>query len=229
MLEAGGFEGIGDEHGDGHGADAAGDWGDGGAARGDVGEVDIADDAVAVFGGWVGDAVDADVDDDGTVFDEVSGDEFRAADGGDEDIGVAADGGEVAGAGVGDGDGGVAAFAAGHEEEGEGFADDHGAADDDDAGSGGFDAVFDEEPLAAEGCAGDEGGGVFEGETGDILRVEAVDVFVWADGADDGGLVNVGWRGGLDEDAVDGGVGVEVGDDGEEIVLRGGGGESDVA
>jgi hypothetical protein len=39
----------------------------------------------------------------------------------------------------------------------------------------------------------------------------------------------VGWRGGLDEDAVDGGVGVEIGDDGEEIVLRGGCGEGDVA
>ena len=104
MLEACGFEGIGDKHGDGHGADAAGDWGDGGAAWGDGGEVDIADDAVAVFGGWVGDAVDADVDDDGAVADEVSGDEFRAADGGDEDIGVAADGWEVAGAGVGTGE-----------------------------------------------------------------------------------------------------------------------------
>jgi len=62
---AGGFHGVVEEHGDGHGTDAAGDGGDEGGLFGNRLEVDVADQAVAALAGGVVDAVDADVDDDG--------------------------------------------------------------------------------------------------------------------------------------------------------------------
>ena len=222
---AAGFEGVLHEQGDGHGADAAGDGGDGAAFGGDFVEGDVADEFVAFFGAGCFDAVDADIDDDGAFFDVLGFEEFGAADGGDDDVGLAGDGAEVAGAGVGDGDGGITAGTFGHEQEGHGFADDHAAADDDGVGACGFDAGVDEESLAAEGGAGDEAGGVFEREFGDVDGVEAVDVFGGVDGADDFGFVDVLGRGALDEDAVDGGVGVELFDEGDQFGLGGGGGE----
>ena len=222
---AAGFEGVLHEEGDGHGADAAGDGGDGAAFGGDFVESDVADEFVAFFGAGGFDAVDADIDDDGAFFDVLGFEEFGAADGGDDDVGLAGDGAEVAGAAMGDGDGGIAAGAFGHEQEGHGFANDHAAADDDGMGTCGFDTGVDEEPLAAEGGAGDEAGGVFEGEFCDVDGVEAVDVFGGVDGADDLGFVDVLGRGALDEDAVDGGVGVELFDEGDQFCLRRGGGE----
>lgn len=225
VLLFGGLEGVAHEEGDGHGADAAWDGSDGGAFGGDFGEIHVAGEAVAVFRGGVFDAVDADVDDDGARFDPIGFDHFGATDGGDDDVGAAANGGEVVRTGVGDGDGGVNAFC--HEKECHGLADDHGATDDDGFCASGFDACFLEEEEAACGGAGDEAGGVFEGELGDVFGVEAVHVFAWVDGAHDFFFVDVlGWRR-LDEDAVDGGIGVEFGDDFEEFGLGGFGGEGD--
>ena len=58
-------------------------------------ERDVAGEAVAGFLAGVFDAVDADIDDDGTGFHPVRLDHFRAADRGDEDVRAAADGGQV--------------------------------------------------------------------------------------------------------------------------------------
>ena len=123
------MEGVFHEHGDGHGADSAGDRGDGGAVGGDFWVGHVSDEPGAGFFRGVRDAVDADIDDDGTGLDPICLYHFRAAYGGDEYIGTAANGGEVCGAGVGDGDGGVGSFC--EEEHGHGLADDHGAANDD--------------------------------------------------------------------------------------------------
>lgn len=222
---AAGFEGVLHEEGDGHGADAAWDGGDGAAFGGDFVEGDVTHQFVAFFGAGGFNAVDADVDDNGAFLDVFGFEEFGAADGGDDDIGLAGDGAEVAGAGVGDGDGGVASGAFGHEEKCHGFANDHAATDDDRVSAAGFDAGVDEKALAAEGGAGDETCGVFEGEFGDVHWVEAVDVFGGINGADDFGFVDVlGW-GALDKDAVDGGIGVELFDECDQFRLGGRGGE----
>ena len=147
------------------------------------------------------------------------------ADGGDEDVGAAAEAGEVAAAAVGHGDGGVAPGALGHEEQREGLAHDHAAPQHHDARAFGGDVVFEEEALAAQGGAGDEAARVLEGELGDVFGVEAVDVLAGVDGADDGGFVDVAGRRALHQDAVDGGVGVELADHGEQFLLAGGGGQ----
>ncbi len=120
--EFGGAEGVSEEHGDGHGADAAGDGGDAGGDFGDFFEVDVADGFFGDLAEGVGDsdAVDADVDDDGTGFDVVGSQQVWLADGDDDDVGAAAGGGGVAGVDVAEGDGGVA-FG---EREGERAADD---------------------------------------------------------------------------------------------------------
>ena len=97
-MLAGGLEGVFHEHGDGHGADAAGNGSDGAALGGYAGEIDIASEAVAGFFAGVFDAVDADIDDDGSVFYPIGLDHIGATYGGDKDVSAAADGGEVFGA-----------------------------------------------------------------------------------------------------------------------------------
>ena len=69
LGELEGAKGVVHEHGYGHGADSAGD---GGHVAGDGAEgfeVDIANEAVAAWGLGVFNAVDADVDNGGAVFD----------------------------------------------------------------------------------------------------------------------------------------------------------------
>jgi len=137
------LEGVFHEHGDGHGSDAARNGCDGAAFGGYAGEIDIAGEAVARFFAGVFDAVDADIDDDDTVFDPIGLDHIGAAYGGDEDIGTAADGGEVFGSRMGDGDGGIGIFC--HEEQSHGLADDHAATKDYGFGTIGIDASGGEE------------------------------------------------------------------------------------
>ena len=101
------------------------------------------------------------------------------------------------------------------------LADDHAAADDDGFRAVGVDAGNFQQLHAAGRGAGDEAGRVFEHELGDVFRVEAIDVLARVDLADDGFLVDVLGRRRLDEDAVDGGVGVEIADDLEQFLLGG--------
>jgi hypothetical protein len=69
--------------------------------------------------------VDADVDYGRAGLDEVAPHHAGRADGGDQDVGVAADAPEVLGAGMGDGDGAIG----GQQQGGHRLADDAGAAD----------------------------------------------------------------------------------------------------
>ena len=81
------------------------------------------------------------------------------------------------------------------------------------------------ESDAAERRAGNETRGVLKREFGDIHGMEAVHILAGIDGADDRGFVDLRRGRGLDEDAVNGGVGVEFFDEGEKFLLRGVGGE----
>lgn len=96
---------------DGEWAHAAGHGGDIGAKWVDLGMGHVAQEAVAGLAGWVGDAVDAHVDDGAAFLDHVGGDELGFADGDDEDVGLTGKRGEVLGAGVAEGDGAVEALA----------------------------------------------------------------------------------------------------------------------
>lgn len=124
---------------------------------------------------------------------------------------------------MGDGDGGVGIFC--HEEKCHGFADDHAASEDYGFGTIGIDAGGGEESHRACGGAGDKACGIFECQFRDVLWMEAIDVFAGIDGADDFFFVDVLGRWALDEDAVDGGIVVEIAHDLHEFLLAGGGGE----
>jgi len=144
-----GGEGVLHEHRDGHGAYAARDGSDGFAEGGDFLECDIADETVAFRARRVFDAVDPDIDDDGTLRNMFFFQKIRSADGGDYNVGAAGDFREVAGAGMGEGDGGIAAFAFAHQEQCHRFADDAASPDDNDIGTGGFDSGFGEQAATA--------------------------------------------------------------------------------
>ena len=116
----GGAEGVVHEHGDGHGADAARDGGDGGGAGLGAREVDVAAEFVIIA------TIDADVDDYCALLEPFALDGAAAADGSDDDVGGPAELGEVGAARVGNGGGAVGV----EQELGYGFADDVGSADD---------------------------------------------------------------------------------------------------
>jgi hypothetical protein len=128
------------------------------------------------------------------------------ADGGDEHVGLAGDRRQVGGLRVADGDGGVGArpcVCSG--EQGDGFADDEAAAEDDDVFAGKVHAAAREQFHDAGGRAGDEARVVLLCELAEVEGVEAVDILVRGDAAEDGDLVDVFRQRRLDEDAVDAG------------------------
>ena len=225
--DTGGADGVGEEHGDGHGADAPGDLRDPSGDLGDACEVNVADEAPATFAGCVVDAVRADVDDGGARLHHLGGDGAGATGGNNEDVGGAGVGSEVGGAGVAEGDGGVRSDGFVREEDGEGAPDERGASDDDGVHPGGVDAGAGEEVHHAVGGAGDGAAGLATQEAAEVGGVEAVHVLCGVDGVEDGALVDVGGEGELLEDGVEAWVGIEAGDAPEEGVLGDAGGEAD--
>ncbi len=96
--QIGGFQGVSEEHGDGHRADASGDGSDGRDFFGYGIEVYVANEAIAALSFGSVDAVDADVDDDGALADHIARDVERLSDGGDEDVRLSRYGRHVGGA-----------------------------------------------------------------------------------------------------------------------------------
>src|ERR1019366_2246547 len=106
---------------------------------------------VAIF-----DVIGTHIDDGGAWLDEVARDHGGAPDGGDEDIGLAADGRQVGRFGMADGDGGVLV----QEQEGDRLAYDIAAADDDGAAPGdGNAAALQELENARRGAGSRRGAG----------------------------------------------------------------------
>src|ERR1700734_2126395 len=114
---------------DGHRADAAGYGGDVAAFGGYLGEVDITFESESAFFGGVGDAGDADIDDDSAGFDHRGIDKFGSAESGDDDIPLKTDVPEIAGLRVASGDGAVAGLGVGAEQDAHRPADNIAAAD----------------------------------------------------------------------------------------------------
>jgi len=221
------FDGVAHEHGDGHGADAAGD-GSEGAGNVDRGGMDVADEGAA-FGAKfceavgevlkkalgffrVGDAIGANVDDGSAGLDPAGLHEAGFAHGGDDDISAADNIGEIARLGMADGDGGVGV----HEEKGHGLANDVAASEDDGVGAFERDSVAAQNFHAAGGSAGDQAGTSAD-EAAEVDGMEAVHVFGGIDGFEDALSVDLRRKGELNENAVNVVVAIEVFDDSEQI------------
>jgi hypothetical protein len=198
-LGSRGGEGVVEKHDDGHGADAARDGGDGAGDFGGGGVIDVAAEA------RVG-AVDADVDHDGARLDHLAGDEFGFADGGDEDVRLAANAGQVFRAAMAEGNRCVAGVGAevtffGGEERRDGFADDFAAADDDGVFAADADAAAVQNLEAAVGRAGEIARAALDQEA-DVFGVKTIDVFQRMDGVEDFLLANLGWQRKLNQNTV---------------------------
>jgi hypothetical protein len=226
-AEAGGFDGVAHQHGNGHRANAAGNRSES-AGSIDRGGMDVADEGAA-FGAeffetvWkiaeealgffgVGDAVGANVDDCGPRLDPVWLDVAGFADGGDEDIGAAEDVGQAARFGMADGDGGVGV----HEEKGHGLAYDVTAAKDDGVGAFNLDFVAAQDFHAAGRSAGDEAGTPAD-ETAKVDGMEAVDIFGRIDSFENALGIDLRGKWKLDENAVDVVGTIQVFDDSEQV------------
>ena len=99
-----GSDGVVQQHRDGHGTDAARHRRDGTRLFAQAFEIDVADQAVASFSGWVRNLVDPDVDDDSALSNHVRGEGVGSACHHHDDVGLTCEPRDVARAGVADGD-----------------------------------------------------------------------------------------------------------------------------
>ena len=139
---------------------------------------------------------------------------------GDDDIGLAREGGQVARAGVADGDCGVRAGRLLHEQGGKRLPDDIAAPDDDDVFPCRIVAGADEHLLDAGGSRGEETRVALQ-EASAVDGVHPVDVLVGVYGEDDLPLLDMRGQRKLNEDAVKAGVGVELPHERDQLFLRG--------
>ena len=148
-----------------------------------------------------------------TGLDHLRGDEAGAADGGDEDVSLARDGGEIDGLAVADGDGGGGV----EKQHRHGLANDVRATEDDGVFAGDGEVAAMHHFHHARGGAGLKAG-LARDEAADVDGVEAVDVFGGGDGFEEALGIDVFGERELDEDAVDLVAAVEGVDHGEEFV-----------
>src|SRR5712664_699391 len=226
-AEARGFDGVAHEHGDGHGADAAGHRRER-SGNVDGAGMDIADES-ASFGAEffeavrkvvkeplgffeVRNAVGTDINDRRAGLDPVRFHVAGFAHGGDDDIGAAEDFGQIARFGMADGDSGVGV----HQEQGHGFADDVAAAEDDGVGAFDLDVVAAQNFHAAGGSAGDQAGASADQAT-EVDGMKTVHVLGGIDGFQDALGIDLRGKRKLDENPVNVVVAIQVFDDGEQI------------
>src|SRR6266851_1975294 len=226
-AEAGGFHGVAHEHGDGHGADAAG-HGRERSGNVDGAGVDVADESASLAAEFfeavwkvvkeplgffeVRNTVGANIDDCCAGLDPVRFHVAGFAHGGDDDIGAAEDFGQIARFGMADRDGGVGV----HQEQGHGFADDVAAAKDHGVGAFDLDFVAAQNLHAAGGSAGDQAGAPAD-QAAEVDGMKTVHVLGGIDGFQDALGIDLRGKRKLDENAVNVVVAIQVFDDGEQI------------
>src|ERR1019366_4493129 len=123
------------------------------------------------------DAIDADVDYGGAGPDVIGGDIGGAADGGDQDVSLAAHLGQIPGARVADGDGGVLV----QQHQGHGLADDVAAAEHHGVLAGHGDLIILQHLNDASGRAGARRGAAGD-QVADVDGMKTVGVFIGGDG-----------------------------------------------
>lgn len=227
-AEAGGFYRVAHEHGDSHGADAAGNRSE------EAGSVDgvwvnVADENAAFlaeffearkrilqqargFGG-IGNLICTDIDDGSAGADPVWLNEARFAHGGDEDVGAANDFGKIACFGMANGNGGVGM----HQQKRHGLADNVAATEHDGVGAFDGNLIAAKNLHAAGRSAGDDAGAIGD-ELAEIHGMEAVDVFRRINGFKDAFGIDLRRKWELDKDTVDIVVVVEVDDELKHVV-----------
>ena len=107
-----------------------------------------------------------------------------------------------------DRDGGIDAL--GHEEEGQRFTHNETASDHDHIGSAGFDPGLAEETDTPTRSAGHKAGRILHHELADIDRMKAIHILARIDEIDDLMFIDLGWRGRLHENSVDGLFRIEI-------------------
>ena len=132
-----------------------------------------------------------------------------ATQGSDQNIGLTGQGGQVYGAGVGQRDGAVGSGGLAGQQQGERSSDDLAPAHDDGVLPGGGNFPEAQDFQNASGGAGKESGRIAEQEFSKIERVEAVDVLGGGDPCVNNVVGEGGGKRGLNQDAVDLGIGVE--------------------
>lgn len=213
-----GLESIFHEGGDGHGAYAAGDGGDIAAKRGDFVEFDVTFEGKAALFRSVGDAGDADVDDDGARLDHIGGHEFRAAKGCHEDIRLPAYLPEVAGMRMADRYGTVAGIGIAAEQDAHGASYDIATSYDYGVQAPGIDLIMFQQQHDAVGGCRDKGGQPLY-HLSYVGGMKAVDILGRVDGVDDLFIRDMFGQGKLYQDPVYVYVIIQVFDDAQELVL----------
>ncbi len=200
-ADAGGGEGVDQQHGDGHGADAAWDGRYGRGLFGDRLEIHVAHQPVAAPGRAIRDAVDAHVDYHRAIPDHIGRNSRRPPNCRHQYVGIAGDVAQVEGAGVADGDRGVAAAPSLHQQGRQRLAHDVAAPAYRHVGAVGVVAVAYQQFDDAGGGAGREVGAALE-QLAQVVGMDAVNVLVRGDGFDYAVLVNPARQRELHQDAV---------------------------
>src|SRR5690606_17347910 len=207
------LHGIVQQHCDSHRPDAARNGGNGLGVL-DLVELDVADQLFLAI--IAHDAGDADVDHDGAGLYPIALDEFGRAGGGDDDVSLAGNLGQVLGVDVRDGDGALAL----EQQHGDGLADDVRLADHHRVLA---DEIVDhrfEQHHHPERGAGHDAARTGR-QAADVDRVESVDVLFGADRAEHRARVDVLRQRHLAQDAVDFRIVVELIDQRQQVFLRG--------
>ena len=161
-------------------------------------------------------AIDSHVDYRGARFDPIGGDHARATDGGDQDVGLAADRGQITGARMRDGHRAVRA----QEQLRHRLADDVGAAEYDSAQAGEIAQAILQQHQAAQRRAGHQRV-LARRQPTRVDDMKPVDVLGRVDGVDHRGGVDLRRQRQLDQDAMNGWVAIQPFDQGQQIVLTG--------
>ena len=135
----------------------------------------------------------------------------------DDDVSRARDGSEVACAGMHYRYGCIGSFL--HKEKRERLAHDHAATKHDDMCAADRDAAFPEQSQTTQRRARNEARDVTERELRDIDGMKTVDVFRRMERSDDDPFIDLFGRRGLDENAMDCGISIQLLDLPEQIVL----------
>lgn len=197
------------EHGNGHGTNAARNWSDDGGDLGGGVELDVTHESLTGLAGRVGDVVGSNINDDSAGLQPLALDKVGGANGNDDDVCVLEVELEVGGLGVADGDRGIGSV----QQLSDGATDNVASADDDGVLAGKLNTSLLEQSDDSLGGAGREDGlAAALGELADVVGAEPVDILLVSDGGRDVGLRDVLRKGQLDEDAVDRVVVVEAKD-----------------
>ena len=228
------FHRVAHEHGDGHGADAAGNGRERASGVNGI-RMNVANERAAFSAelleplreiveealsfGSIGHAISANINDGGGGHDPFGLHEAGFAHGGHDDVWAAHDAGKIARFRMADSDCGVGV----HEQKRHGLANDVAASENDGVGALDLDIVAAQDFHAAGRSASDESRATAD-EAAEIHRMKAVHVFGRIDGFKDALGVYLWRKRKLHEDAVHIVVAIQVFDNGEQVQSRGGSG-----